>query len=178
MKFVCFVIVSFLILSMPAFAWNQYTHRALWQDALKDLDLSICDKSQIKKITYQAPVLPDRGGPKNTHNCYKDSCPAMEKVTKLISDTKAEEELCEKMRILGVASHYYTDSKDPAHQKNIDSNCHTKFEKAVDKFIKSGFVSPVAVKCRKSKTVLTFNKNDFDNLVAGIRKDILNSAGE
>ena len=173
---VCAIIFCLLFSAAPAFAWNSYTHKALWQAAIKDLDLSACDKSQITKIKIRAPVLPDRGGPKSDHNCYKDFCPAMEKVSKKLADAKSEDDVCQKMFELGVASHYYTDSKNPAHQKIVDMSCHAKFENAVDKFIKSGFKGSVAVKCKKSKTTLTFNKSDYDNLVAGIKKDILDAA--
>src|SRR3989338_3965275 len=89
-KFICSAIIGFLIISMPAFAWNTYTHRALWQAALENTDLSECDKSQISKIKKQAPVLPDRGGPKSSHNFYKQYYPAMEKVNEILKDVNNE----------------------------------------------------------------------------------------
>ncbi len=175
MKNLCLTVVCLLIFSTPVFAWNADTHKALWQAAIKDLDLSACDKSQIKKITTQSPVLPDKTGAKSDHNCYKNFCRAMDRVNELIWEAKNENEICQKLFLMGLASHFYSDSKDPAHQKIVETSCHSKFETAVGNFIKKGFVSPVSTKCKKSKAVLTFDKTNFDSIVNGIKRDILNA---
>ena len=78
---------------------------------------------------------------------------------------------------MGQASHYYTDSKNPAHQTLVANSCHSKFENDVDKYIKHNFNFPVERKCKKPQVVLTFNKTDFESLVSGIKKEILNVGG-
>ena len=165
--------VCFLLVTTPVLAWNSYTHKSLWQAAIKDIDLSSCDKSVINKIINTAPVLPDRGGGKSNHNCYPTNCPAMEKVKELILQAKKEKNFCQKMFILGQASHYYTDSKNPAHQTLVSTSCHSRFERGVDKYIKNNFNFPTAIKCIKPSVVLTFNEDNFESLVTGIKKDIL-----
>lgn len=155
-------LLSSLLFINSALAWNSYTHKILWNASLNDTDLNICTKSEIKKIQNTAPTLPDRGGNKETHNCYESNCLAMKKVDELLSKAKIEKDFCNKMFILGQASHYYTDAKNPAHQKLVPKNCHNKFEKAVDKYIKFGFDFPVSIKCRGTQT-LTFDKGDFEN---------------
>lgn len=116
--------------------------------------------------------MPDRGGNKETHNCYEGICLAMKKTNELMIKAREEKDICNKMFILGQASHYYVDAKNPAHQKLVPKNCHSKFEKAVDKYIKFGFDYSVSIKCRGSQT-LTFDKTDFDKIVSGIKLGLL-----
>ena len=172
-KMIIISLFAFLLLPMPALSWDGYTHKILWQTAIKDINLSGCDKSIVNKILNTAPVLPDRNGNKKNHVCYQTHCPAMDKVNELLTKAKAEKNFCEKMFILGQASHYYADSKSPPHQKLVSNNCHTNFERDAGKYIKNNFTSSVNRKCRNPQDVLTFNRTDFENLVKGIRTEII-----
>ena len=84
-KFIPLIFVLyFLLFTTPVLAWNSYTHKILWQTAIKDIDISGCDKSVVNKILNTSPVLPDRGGNKRDHNCYQTYCPSMDKVKELL----------------------------------------------------------------------------------------------
>lgn len=173
------LIIGFVLIAKPAMAWNASTHKFLWQEAIRQtgIDLKInCDKSQIKKILNTAPVQPDKEGRKDLHNCFGDYCPAKKEMTKLIEKAKNEADFCQKMFLLGKASHYLTDASNSMHQKEtISNNCHKKFESKVWQLIKSGLQGSIQVKCGRGKNtqVFSFNKTNFDELINRIKTDIL-----
>lgn len=173
--FALLVAICLLFSVAPASAWNGYTHKVLWQTAVKEagIDLSSCGKVVTKRILEQAPTDKYASKNKRDHNCFSTFCPALDKMNDLIEKAKLEGNFCQKMFMLAQASHYYTDSKNPVHMSLADPKCHSKFEKSVDKYIKGGFKSVVKIKCKKPKAELTFNNNDFNMLVKGINEEIL-----
>jgi len=153
---ICASILMFLI---PVSAWDWDTHRFLAE--------KICDHYSCKchAEIKEGSIIPDRDfrdfsnhscydpskcSPSSYWSCpYKRSCPAIDKAREWMEKAAKARE-CERWKYVGIASHYFFDSKCFWHQvTNEDySNCHKPFEDEVgDKVISSGLSDWTVCKC-------------------------------
>ncbi|NOQ37403.1 hypothetical protein GQ472_00815 [archaeon] len=140
-----------LIMVQPGYAWDWDTHEALVEQVCIDFGCGCFD--EIKN----GSIVPDKVFRDNFyHHCYnlseecpesdeglwqcptKDECPTYEKEKEWLEISKSKDG-CEKWYAIGVASHYFFDSKVFWHrvQKEEYYKCHQKFERDVgDEFVK------------------------------------------
>ncbi len=162
--------VLMVVALLPAQAWDWDTHRFLadW----------ICDHyscgcySEIE----DGSVTPDRDFKDfSSHSCYdpstctlssyyscptKNDCPAMEKADEWMKKA-ANAKSCERWKYVGIASHYFFDSKCKWHQvMNEDyKGCHKPFEDSVgDKIKRLGLSGWSVCKCD-----VCVSGKDFEN---------------
>lgn len=137
--------VLMLLVSSGASAWQWETHSTLAEKVCRDFGCGC-----IAEIR-DAAVIPDRDF-KDTvnHHCYnvsepcapseyytcpkKNSCPALEKMEKWLSESRGKT-ACERWKSIGIASHYYFDSRVFWHKVQSEDydKCHEPFEGDVEK---------------------------------------------
>jgi len=148
MRHAFFIILPFL--AAPAFfsaasAWQWETHSTLAEKACRDFDCGCIEEIR------DAAVVPDRDFRDNIrHHCYnlsvpcvsseyydcpkKNDCPALEYAQNWLSDSHSKTG-CEKWKSIGIASHYFFDSKVFWHKTQGEDyyKCHEPFEGKVGK---------------------------------------------
>lgn len=147
MRNIVFVMLLILCQSLiqPSFAWQWETHSALAEKACRDFDCGCI--SEIR----DAAIVPDRDFRDNIrHHCYnlsvpcvssgyydcpkKNDCPALEYMEKWLVQSQNKSG-CERWRDIGIASHYFFDSKVFWHKTQGEDyyKCHEPFEGKVEK---------------------------------------------
>jgi hypothetical protein len=164
------VFVSLLLLS-SGLSWDWTTHQYAAREICSYVGCGGCLEAMLN-----GSIAPDRDFKDNiNHHCYDPShdcpngdwicpdrfdCPALEKSDEWL--TKSREAIgCEKFYDIGVASHYYLDSRVFWHQvtKEDESNCHARFEKLVGENINNDF--------NVSVCGINITKADFEGYVSG-----------
>ncbi len=134
-----------LLIHQGASAWQWETHSTLAEKVCRDFDCGCV--AEIRN----AAIIPDRDFRDNiNHHCYnvsescnsskdytcpkKNHCPALQKMESWINAAQNKQG-CEKWKNIGIASHYFFDSKVFWHKvQNEDyKECHEPFEGAVEK---------------------------------------------
>jgi len=143
----------FFILFLPlafgtALAWDWDTHRFLAE--------KICDHYSCKchAEIKEGSIIPDRDfrdfsnhscydpsncSPSSYWSCpYKRSCPAIDKAREWMEKAAKAQE-CERWKYVGIASHYFLDSKCFWHQVTNEDyeKCHKPFEDEVGDKVKA-----------------------------------------
>jgi len=145
------VFVSLLLLLSSGLSWDWTTHQYAAReicsyvgcgDCLPDmLNGSIAPDRDFKDYINHHCYDPLQGCPNGDWVCPdRFDCPALEKSDEWL--TKSQQDFgCEKFYDIGVASHYYLDSRVFWHQvsKEDESSCHAKFEELVGENINNDF---------------------------------------
>lgn len=145
MKTAFFALLGLILFSSGAFAWQWETHSTLAEKVCRDFDCGC-----IPEIR-DAAVIPDRDFKDFiNHHCYnisinctsskyydcpkKNSCPALEKMQFWLSESQSKTG-CERWKDIGIASHYYFDSRVFWHKTQGEdyNKCHEPFEGKVEK---------------------------------------------
>ena len=188
------ILLSFVILFIfgagGVKAFNAKTHQYLWQQAIKGINISMCSKTQQNYILYTAPIEPDFAKDKSSHICYVNNCPAIVKTNELIVKAQklakqsigvaGKNNFCQEMIILGNASHYLADAKNPVHQRSESAKCHSDFEAKVWELIILKKQNSFNLKCNVSNWVLlaqnfSFSKSNVNKIVLDIKSKIVAS---
>lgn len=176
---VFFIIIVLFFGAKSAMAFNGQTHKYLWKQAISNIDILKCTKSQQNYILNIAPIEPDFAKDKSDHICYPNNCPAIKKVDELIKKAKIEKNFCQKMIILASASHYLADAENPVHQQSESSVCHSDFESKVGQLINSKTQNDFTLKCSRNfwgilwPQYFSFNKKDINSIILDIKAKIL-----
>lgn len=138
------VTLLILILLLSSFSWDWDTHKWIANQVCDYLNCGVC-----REYILNGSIAPDKDFNDFTnHHCYNTSwnclasptnewacptrndCPALEKAQSWLSN---KTEGCSYYYNIGVASHYFSDSKVFWHRvQNEDyDNCHAPFETAV-----------------------------------------------
>ncbi|VVB59903.1 Uncharacterised protein [uncultured archaeon] len=161
--FLAFVV--FLLIHQSASAWQWETHSTLAEKVCRDFNCSciseirdaavIPDRDFKDNINHHCYNLSIPCKPSKYYSCpKKNSCPAIEKMEDWLSKSQNEngcnrssrscsklsDTSCQKWKDIGIASHYFFDSKVFWHkvQGESYSDCHEPFEAAVEKKFESG----------------------------------------
>lgn len=115
------ILIVFLLLFSPVFAWNSVTHAY------------ICEAAGISAdcVSADGDVNP------RYHACRGNvsDCPAREKARYYLEDYRKSGNGTS----LGYAAHLFADSVTPAHWYSLDyEKCHGVFEERVGKYVKNG----------------------------------------
>jgi len=162
------LIISVILLLTPGLSWDWSTHRYVARQVCSYLDCGNCLDSMINGSLAPDQVFRDT----INHHCYNPSagcisgnwtcpqrldCPALEKADEWL--TKSREDIgCQKYYDIGVAAHYFMDSKVFWHNvQNEDTSCHTQFESQVGEQIGNDFTVSVCG--------IVIDSQDFDGYI-------------
>jgi len=137
-----------LLATGTALAWDWDTHRFLAEkicdhysckcyDEIKEG--SIIPDRDFKDFSNHSCYDPSNCSPSSYWSCpYKRSCPAVENAGEWM-ERAAKAQGCERWKYVGIASHYFFDSKCFWHQVTDEdySNCHKPFEDGVGDKVKA-----------------------------------------
>jgi len=144
-------IVLLLLLVPTAFSWDWTTHQYAARELCDYLSCGACLPDILN-----GSIAPDRDFKDfSNHHCYsplwncptgdwvcpdKFDCPALEKSDYWLAKSK-EDSGCDRFYDIGVASHYFLDSKVFWHQVMSEDyeGCHAKFEELVGEKIGTDF---------------------------------------
>lgn len=204
--FMALIFFAFVLTAPPAFAWQSETHARLAEKACRDFSCSciseirdaatIPDREFRDNINhhcyFQQPEtlkgleirndfhdnLSTSCAPSKYYDCpKKNDCPALEKMERWIAESKGKNG-CEKWKDIGIASHYFFDSKVFWHKvQNEDYyKCHEPFEGKVEKRFEGGDGGNWTIEAcgaKENYTNMVGYVNDFENLLQediGIKK--------
>jgi len=169
-------IVILLLLVSPAISWDWTTH----QYAARE----ICDRlecGQCLDYMLNGSIAPDKDFKDFiNHHCYDPlsecpkggwtcpdvfDCPAIAKSVEWL-DKATSDYGCEKFYDIGVASHYYLDSRVFWHRvsNEDESQCHARFESLVGDEISQNFSISVCS--------INVTKGDFEGYITGFEEQL------
>ncbi len=138
-------LLAIVLIISPASAWQWETHSKLAEKVCRDFGCECI--SEIR----EGAIAPDKEFKDNiNHHCYnllspcepskyyscpkKNGCPALEKMNLWIAESRNKAD-CARWRDIGIASHYFFDSKVFWHKVQDEdyTKCHELFEGKVEK---------------------------------------------
>jgi len=158
-------VLALLLLVSPAFGWDWTTHEYAAGEICGSLNCGACLPAILN-----GSIAPDRDFKDfSNHHCYsplwncppgdwvcpdKFDCPALEKSDYWLAKSK-QDSGCDRYYDIGVASHYFLDSKVFWHQIASEDyeSCHARFETMVGEKIDTDFNITV---CSASMTKAAF----------------------
>lgn len=175
-----FSLAILLLSSGSANAWQSETHAKLAEKVCRDFDCGC-----IPEVREGANV-PDRGFRDFiNHHCYdisvpcvsskyyscpkKNHCPAIEKMDLWLAESRNKNG-CERWKDIGIAAHYFFDSKVFWHKVQDESynKCHEPFEAKAEKKFESGDGSNWTIKqcgAEENYTNMIRYVNEFEEIL-------------
>ncbi len=169
-------IVVLLLLVSPGLSWDWTTHQYAAREICNHLGCGLCLDYMLN-----GSIAPDRDFKDFiNHHCYDPlyecpqggwtcpdvfDCPAIAKSEDWLAKAATDYE-CEKFYDIGVASHYYLDSRVFWHRVTgeDESSCHARFESLVGEEISQNFSISVCS--------INITKADFEGYVAGFEEQL------
>lgn len=160
-------ILILLLFASPAFAWGSITHEALAAQVCNDFNCG-CLNETIEGSTMPDKVFHDNVNHiyYNPETCNHDSeyyiCPIEYNDVALVKTNDYLEQArdisdCDRWQMIGIASHYFFDSKNIFHQVREEGYCHSSFEEKVDDSYNNNKTDWVVSTCGEAVTSLDMN---------------------
>jgi len=147
-KFSLFILVL-LVMLMPVSAFDWDTHEYVAEKTCEEFN---CHYSELVR---SCSVLPDKmkevygSEESDKHFCFSFYCPAKRATKVWLEKAKFENDEMKKWCYIGIASHYFADSRAPTHQSvfRVKVKCHGESETLVGEFVKNSTQSWNANMC-------------------------------